>query len=68
VTRKDLEGNPPNGLTPPEKLDVRQAIQMYTANGAYGAFEEGRKGVLAEGCLADLVVLSEIPSRFLRTN
>lgn len=61
VTRKDLEGNPPNGLTPPEKLDVRQAIQMYTANGAYGAFEEGRKGVLAEGCLADLVVLSEDP-------
>ncbi len=34
---------------------------MYTANGAYGAFEEGRKGVLAEGCLADLVVLSEDP-------
>lgn len=61
VTRKDLEGNPVDGLTPFEKLDLRQAIDMYTTNGAYGSFEESRKGFLSEGCLADLVVLSEDP-------
>lgn len=61
VARKDLQGNPPDGLTPSEKLSVEQAIRMYTADGAYSSFDEGKKGVLSEGGLADLIVLSEDP-------
>ena len=61
VTRKDLDGNPLDGLTPYEKLDLRHAIHMYTTNGAYGSFEESKKGLLAEGYLADMVVLSQDP-------
>jgi hypothetical protein len=43
---------------PDQALTREQALQTYTTNGAYAAFEEGEKGRLAPGMLADLVVLS----------
>ena len=61
VTRKDLDGNPCGGFMPEEKLTVEQALKLFTTGGAYGSFEEDRKGILAEGYLADMVVLSEDP-------
>ena len=45
-------------LNPEESLSVRQAIRVYTYNGAYTSFDEGQRGSLEEGKLADLVVLS----------
>jgi predicted amidohydrolase YtcJ len=42
-----------------ECLTVREAIRVYTYNGAYAALEEGNRGSLEEGKLADLVVLSD---------
>jgi predicted amidohydrolase YtcJ len=36
----------------------RQALEMYTRNTAYAANEEGRRGTLEAGKLADLAVLS----------
>ena len=36
-----------------------EALRSYTLSGAYAAFEEGHKGKLIPGHLADLVVLSE---------
>jgi predicted amidohydrolase YtcJ len=41
-----------------QKLFVTQAIDGYTAWPAYASFEEHRKGTLAPGMLADVVVLS----------
>lgn len=61
VTRKDPQGKPVDGLTPAEKLTVEQAVKLYTSCGAYGSFEEDRKGILAEGFLADMIVLSDDP-------
>lgn len=61
VTRKDLNGKPINGFLPAEKLTVQQAMELFTSNGAYGSFEEDRKGLLKEGYLADMIVLSEDP-------
>ncbi len=43
---------------PDQALTREQALQTYTTNGAYAAFEEGEKGKLAPGMLADLAVLS----------
>ena len=61
VNRKDLDGNPTGGFLPEQKLTVEQAMALFTTGGAYGSFEEDRKGILAEGYLADMAVLSADP-------
>ena len=42
-----------------EQLTMEEAIRAYTEYGAYLTFEEGLKGTLEPGKLADLVVLSD---------
>lgn len=63
VTRQDAAGNPQEGFLPEERLTVRQALDLYTRGAAYAAFEEGERGSLRRGALADLVVLSADPLR-----
>jgi predicted amidohydrolase YtcJ len=46
-------------LNSDECLSVLEAIRVYTYNGAYTAFEEGNRGSLEEGKLADIAVLSD---------
>ena len=48
-------------IGPQQKLDRMQALATMTRNGAWLSFEEGEKGVLAPGYLADLAVLSDDP-------
>ncbi|MFC2002651.1 amidohydrolase [Chloroflexota bacterium] len=50
---------------PQEGIFASQALAMYTINAAYAAFEEGIKGSLALGKLADMVVLSNDPVKSL---
>ncbi|NLA91580.1 MAG: amidohydrolase [Synergistaceae bacterium] len=57
VTRQDCDGQPEGGWNPGQKLTVKEAVDLYTRGGAYASFEERRKGTLAPGMLADLVVL-----------
>ena len=59
VTRKDMEGEPPIGFFPNERLPLDEAIKMFTAGGAYGAYEEHKKGSLIPGKLCDFVALSD---------
>ena len=41
------------------KLTLKDALRAYTAGSAFASYDEQRKGTLAAGMLADLVVLSE---------
>ena len=59
VTRKTLTGQPEGGWFPQEKLTVEEAIQGYTLNTAFAAYEEDIKGSITVGKLADYVVLSD---------
>ena len=59
VTRTTPEGTPEGGWYPGERLALKTAIDAYTSGAAWASFDEQRKGSLAAGMLADLVVLSE---------
>ena len=59
VTRRTTDGKNPNGWFPEQKISVREAVEAYTINNAYAAFEETEKGSIATGKLADFVVLSD---------
>ena len=63
VTRDDLEGHPPGGWHPEQRLTVGEALRAYTAGAAYAAFAEGRWGTLRPGACADAVVLAADPWR-----
>jgi predicted amidohydrolase YtcJ len=58
VTRKGQSGEV---IGPDEAVSIEQAIRMYTANGAYLTWEEGSKGTLEPGKLADMIVLDSDP-------
>ena len=54
VVRRDRAGNP---FFPDQRMTRMEALQSYTINNAYAAFEEDIKGSVTVGKLADLVVL-----------
>ena len=62
VTRQAKSGQQ---LLAEERVSVEQALAMYTTNGAYVSFEENIKGSIAQGKLADIVVLSDDPTKSL---
>ena len=60
VTRTDSKGNV---WGPRQRVSVEEAIRVGTRNGAWASFEEGSKGSIEPGKLADLVVLGQDPMR-----
>ena len=61
VNRQTVEGQPPGGWLPEQRVSVTTALKAYTVSGAYASFEENRKGKIAPGMLADIMVLSANP-------
>ncbi|MBF8190045.1 amidohydrolase [Nonomuraea sp. K274] len=61
VTRTRADGTPPGGWQPEQRLSVGEALLAHTLGSAYAAGEEGRKGVLAPGRLADLIAVDTDP-------
>lgn len=59
VTRKTLQGTPDGGYEPAEKMTREQALKSYTLDAAYSAFEEGIKGSITVGKLADFTIYNQ---------
>ena len=56
VSRRTASGR---DFAPAERVSVEEAVRAYTHGSAYAVGREGDVGTLAEGMLADFVVLSE---------
>lgn len=67
VNRRTASGA---AFVPAERITVAQAVRAYTVGSAWAAREEGLKGTLSHGKLADFVVLSddlyEVPAEAIR--
>lgn len=62
VTRRRADGSPnPDGWYPEQRLTMQEAIEGFTTGAAYAAYAENRIGKLAQGYLADLIVLEKDP-------
>lgn len=61
VTRQDAFEKPAGGWVPEEKLSLAEALSLYTWSGAWHSGTENRRGEIASGQDADLVVLEQDP-------
>ena len=59
VTRRTLDGKNANGWIPEQRITVEEAVRAYTLGSSFAEFQEGSKGTLTPGKLADIVMLSQ---------
>jgi predicted amidohydrolase YtcJ len=59
VTREMPDGTPAGGWYPEARISVAAAVQHFTKDAAFASFDEGDKGTLEVGKLADFAVLSD---------
>ena len=57
ANRQTIDGHPPGGWLPSEKLSLPDALAAYGHGSAYAAHADHRRGTLKVGMDADLVVL-----------
>jgi predicted amidohydrolase YtcJ len=62
VSRQDMNGEPPGGWIPSERLTFAQALDAYTRGAAYAGFAEDKIGSLEPGKWADFVIVDRDPS------
>jgi len=57
LTRQTVEGDPPGGFVPQERISLDDAIKGYTLGAAIGTRSEKTQGSLEPGKVADLIIL-----------
>jgi hypothetical protein len=62
ISRQDLQGQPPGGWMPSERLTFAQALDAYTRGAAYAGFAEDKIGSLEPGKWADFIILDRDPT------
>jgi predicted amidohydrolase YtcJ len=55
ISRQGMDGQPPGGWIPSERLTFEQALAAFTRGGAYAGFAEDRIGALEPGKWADFI-------------
>ena len=57
ISRQDMEGQPPGGWIPSERLSFEQTLHAFTRGAAYAGFAEDRIGSLQPGKWADFILV-----------
>ena len=63
ISRQDINGQPPGGWYPEERLSLEQALAAYTRGAAYAGFAEDKIGSLDPGKWADFIIVDTDPSQ-----
>jgi predicted amidohydrolase YtcJ len=71
VLRQSLDGQPPGGYVPSQRISVEEAVRAYTLDAAFASRREREEGSIEAGKLADLVLYSrnfvEVPAIGMET-
>jgi predicted amidohydrolase YtcJ len=63
ISRQDVNGQPPGGWIPSERLTFEQALCAFTRGAAYAGFAEDRIGALEPGKWADFILIDRDPTK-----
>ena len=63
ISRQDMNGEPPGGWRPEERVSFAQALAGFTRGAAYAGFAEDRIGSLEPGKWADFIIIDRDPTK-----
>jgi predicted amidohydrolase YtcJ len=63
ISREDMNGQPPGGWIPNERLTLGEALHAYMRGGAYAGLAEDKIGALEPGRWADFILVDRDPTK-----